>query len=148
MKNHSEPFGTQVFPNVYVKDIDRLSAEQKAVLTPFCGLQQAMIDADKTALESFYPEDYILVHMSGKRQTRDEYIADILSGDLDYYNCYIDKITVTISGDTAALSCRTVLDASPYGFGRSCWTLHPDYLYGRENGEWHIQTGDFRESRR
>ncbi len=137
-----------MYPNVFVNDTEDLDPEQRKILEAFCGLQQAMIDADKEALERYYPEDYVLIHMTGKRQTRDEYIADILSGALDYYNCSIDKVEIEISGDKAALSCRTVLDASPYGFGRSNWMLHPEYAYGYQNGAWSIRTGTFTESGR
>ncbi|MBE6513370.1 MAG: nuclear transport factor 2 family protein, partial [Methanobrevibacter olleyae] len=51
---------------------------QMEVLHKFEEFQQAMIDKDAKMLNSIMDEDYTLIHMSGKIQTKQEYIEDIV----------------------------------------------------------------------
>ncbi|MBE6513374.1 MAG: nuclear transport factor 2 family protein, partial [Methanobrevibacter olleyae] len=55
-----------------------LDSNQMEVLNKFKEFQQAMIDKDAKMLNSIMDEDYTLIHMSGKIQTKQEYIEDIV----------------------------------------------------------------------
>ena len=45
----------------------------------------------------------VFTHMSGSRQTREEYFADIADGHLDYDTIGIEKPVIEIGGDQAML---------------------------------------------
>ena len=55
------------------------------ILERFIEFQQALIDKDAEKLDEILTEKYELVHMSGKRQTKQEFISEIMDGTLNYY---------------------------------------------------------------
>lgn len=57
---------------------ESLDDSQNEVLERFKEFQQAMIDKDESALNNIMDENYTLTHMSGKIQTKQEYIIDII----------------------------------------------------------------------
>lgn len=70
---------------------------QMEVLNKFKEFQQAIIDKDAKTLNFIMSEDYTLTHMSGKIQTKKEYIEDIANGVLNYYHStIIDPIIVIL----------------------------------------------------
>ncbi len=95
----------------------------------------AMISKDKSALESLFDENLVFVHMSGKRQTRDEYIAEILDGTLNYFKITDNRIEIRVEGDSAFLKVTHRLDAKVYGI-RGAWTMRGDFVYRKRNGNW------------
>lgn len=135
-KSSEETEAVNMYSDVPVSNIKSLSAEELAVLNTYRAVQQAMIDKDRATLERYYSEDQIFTHMTGKRQTREEFISDIENGELNYYTCTISNVTVTIDGNNATLSCTAILDAKPYNYGRNDWTFHPTVRFTRINNEW------------
>ena len=102
-----------------------MTAEQKAVLASFERFQQAMIDKDVETLNSLVTSDKTFTHMSGKKQTREEFFGEIRNGVLNYYRYQIHSPIVTVNGDTATLTASTTLTAMVYGISGS-WTLSTD----------------------
>ena len=49
----------------------------KEVLDCFVQYQQALIDKDEDKLNELMADDYILTHMSGKKQTKAQFIAEV-----------------------------------------------------------------------
>ena len=45
----------------------------------------AMITKDKDKLELLHDNGFVLVHMTGMKQTKEEYIKAIVNGVLNYY---------------------------------------------------------------
>ena len=52
------------------------------ILDRFIEFQQALIDNDEDKLNEILSEKYELIHMSGKRQTKQEFISEIMDGTL------------------------------------------------------------------
>ncbi len=112
-----------------------MNAEQKAVLAAFERMQQAMIDKDVETMLSLVTEDKTFTHMSGKKQTKEEFFGEIADGTLNYYQYEIHNPVVTVNGDTATLTADTTLTAKVYGMsGR--WTLATEAHFVRAEGEW------------
>lgn len=112
-----------------------MNAEQKAVLAAFERMQQAMIDKDVETMLSLVTEDKTFTHMSGKKQTKEEFFGEIADGTLNYYQYEIHNPVVTVNGDTATLTADTTLTAKVYGMsGR--WTLATEAHFVRVEGEW------------
>ena len=116
------------------EDLD-MNAEQKAVLTAFERMQQAMIDKDSETMLSLVTEDKTFTHMSGKTQTKEEFFGEIEDGTLNYYKYVIHDPVVTVDGDTATLTANTTLTAKVYGMSGS-WTLKTEAHFIRIDGEW------------
>ena len=112
-----------------------MNAEQKAVLAAFERMQQAMIDKDTKTMLSLVTEDKTFTHMSGKRQTKEEFFGEIEDCTLNYYKYEIHHPAVVIDGDTATLIADTTLTAKVYGMsGR--WTLATEAHFVKIDGEW------------
>lgn len=112
-----------------------MNAEQKAVLAAFERMQQAMIDKDTETMLSLVTEDKTFTHMSGKKQTKEEFFGEIEDGTLNYYKYEVHDPVVTVNGDKATLTANTTLTAKVYGMSGS-WTLKTQAHFVRINGEW------------
>ena len=125
------------FPNVELigADLDSMSDEQLAVLYAQARYCQAMTDADTDTLRELVPEDATFTHMSGRQQTREEYLADIENGELRYFTIGIDSPVVTVNGDTASVTFTSVLNANAYG-ARGTYRMSGTHHWEKRNGEW------------
>jgi uncharacterized protein (TIGR02246 family) len=97
-----------------------------------------MIRKDAQGLRDLMAEDYYLEHMTGVRQTRDQFLAGLLAGTFNYYSAEHDSIEVTISGDTAAMIGRSRVLAAVYGGRKTSWKLQGNFTLRKENGAWKL----------
>ncbi len=70
--------------NVSIINEKELTQEQKEVLNRFVEFQKAMIEKDSEKLNELMQDNYTLTHMSGKTQTKEEYIDEIMDGQVNY----------------------------------------------------------------
>ena len=91
------------FTNVEIKgaDLSALKQEKLDVLYQQARYCQAMTDADIDTMRDIVSEEMVFVHMSGMRQSREEYFADVADGSLDYTAIGIENPVVTVNGDRA-----------------------------------------------
>ena len=108
---------------------------EKEIVERFGELNQAMIDKDQDKLLEIMAENATLTHMSGKVQTREEYIGEIMNGVLNYFKYKLENVKVEINGDTAILTADNTLTAKVYGIPGT-WTLDTRATFRRENGKW------------
>ena len=99
---------------------------------------QYMIAKDTVSLGALLSDDSVLVHMTGHRQPKAEYLREIASGVLNYYSAETDSIEVTVDGDKAHLVGRSRVNAAVYGGGRHTWPLQMDSRLERIGGQWKI----------
>ncbi|MBQ6265388.1 MAG: nuclear transport factor 2 family protein [Clostridia bacterium] len=95
-----------------------------------------MINKDAARLKEMMSDDYYLMHMTGVKQTRDEFLSGLLSGTFNYYSAQHDEITVTISGGAARMTGKSRVTAAVYSGGKSSWRLQGDFTLKKENGNW------------
>lgn len=98
----------------------------------------AMIAKDRGELERIHDETYLLIHMTGMRQSREEYIDSILDGTLNYYSKDDVKIDVSVSGDEAKLTGKSRVTAAVFGGGRHTWPLRMNMDLVRKGDGWKI----------
>ncbi|MBQ4390226.1 MAG: nuclear transport factor 2 family protein [Bacteroidales bacterium] len=101
-------------------------------------MYKAMIAKDTIALGNILSEDSVLVHMTGHRQSRKEYLSEIVSGTLNYYSVNTDSLEITVNGDTARMRGRSRVNAAVYGGGLHTWRLQMDSELRKLGGEWKI----------
>ena len=102
-------------------------------------LCDASINKDTDTLNEILADDYILIHMTGKRQSKQDYINSVLSGELKYYESIHENIEVNINGDKATIIGKTKTLASPFGIGKSWWKLRQEVLLEKEDDTWVIK---------
>ena len=89
--------------------------DKREYITTFELMVQGMIEKDRIKLENSLSKKAKLFHMTGKCEDREEYIADILDGTLNYYDYKI----VSFNQNNAVIK----LLAKVYGGAKSWWTL-------------------------
>lgn len=101
-------------------------------------LSYASVTRDIEKISSLLAEDYVLVHMTGLHQTKDDYINSVKEGELKYYDAVHESIDVRIDGDKAGVIGKTKTLASPFGMSKSWWRLRQDMKLEKRNGIWKI----------
>lgn len=104
----------------------------------YIDLCDASISQDIDKLNSILADDYVLVHMTGKRQSKEEYINSVVNGELKYFKSIHESIEVQIEGNTAKVVGKTRTLASPFGMSKSWWRLRQDLELEKINNEWKI----------
>ena len=100
---------------------------------------QCMIDKNLKAFDNFTNEDFILFHMSGKPQSRKDYLNDIKTENLIYYNITHDDFKIEfIDENNAILFAKSQLDANPYHSGRTIYKVESICNFKFDDGKWII----------
>ncbi len=99
---------------------------------------RAMIDKDTAALSAMHADDFVLQHMTGMQQNKQQYINAIADGTLNYYSVEYDKIDITVEGDKATLTGCSRVEAAVFGGGRHTWRLRLRLTMQRRQGHWLI----------
>lgn len=114
-----------------------MNSVQEQVLETYQRFQRAMIDKDIPALYDLVTADKTFTHMSGRKQTKEQFFGEIEDGTLSYFKSVIHDPIITVEGDSANLKAQTTLTARVYGmFGT--WTLPTDQNFCRIDGNWKL----------
>ncbi|MBQ6364872.1 MAG: nuclear transport factor 2 family protein [Oscillospiraceae bacterium] len=126
-----------VFTNVDISgvDLESLNEEQLSVLVTQARYCQAMTEANLDTLREIVSEDMTFTHMSGLKQTREEYFADIADGSLDYHRIGIEKPVIGIEEKRAIITYTSVLNANAYG-AEGTYRMYGKHCYELREGAW------------
>ena len=125
------------FTNVTLKGIDTasLNEDELSALYQAARYCQAMTEADIDTMRGIVSEDMTFTHMSGMKQTREEYFADVADGSLTYYAIGMENPVVEVEGDVAMVTYTSALTAKAYGAQGTC-RMKGTHYYQRIDGEW------------
>lgn len=112
-----------------------MTTEEKEVYAAYVAINKAMIEKDRAAMERYFDKNLIFTHMSGKKQTREEFIGEIMDGTLNYFKVDTKDYSISVNGDTAHMKVTHTLTAKVYGISGS-WTLGGENTYKKRNGIW------------
>ena len=112
-----------------------MTAEEKEVYAAYEAINAAMIEKDRTTLERYFDEKLTFTHMSGKKQTREAFIGEIMDGTLNYYKVETKDYKIQVDGDTAQMKVTHTLTAKVYGIS-GAWTLTGENTYKKRGGIW------------
>ena len=99
-------------------------------------MYKAMVEKDSATLDRVHADEFVLVHMTGMRQSKREYIRAIMDGTLNYYSATHEQTDITLDGDHATLTGRSRVTAAVFGGGRSTWRLQLRFGLVRCDGRW------------
>ena len=116
-------------------DISTLNEDELSALYQAARYCQAMTEADVEIMRQIVSEDMTFTHMSGMKQTREEYFADVADGSLTYYAIGMENPVVAVDGDMATVTYTSVLTANAYG-AQGTFRMKGTHYYQRINGEW------------
>ena len=95
-----------------------------------------MIEKNIEGLRSLMSSGYCLYHMTGVRQSADEFLKGLDNGTFNYYSAGHDDIIVKVYGDEATMTGKSRVVAAVYGGGKGSWRLQGDFTLRKENGKW------------
>ncbi|MBP3893249.1 MAG: nuclear transport factor 2 family protein [Atopobiaceae bacterium] len=95
-----------------------------------------MIDRDVARLGGLLDDSFVLVHMTGRRQGKEEFLRCVADGTLAYYDEVEESCPVRVRGDRAQLVGRSLVEASPFGARRSTWRLQQEIDLVRRGDRW------------
>ena len=79
-------------------------------------------------------DDFVLTHMTGMHQSKQEYIRAIASGTLNYYSAEHEQMEIKVCGNHATLTGRSRVTAAVFGGGRHIWRLQLHFNLSKEEG--------------
>ena len=113
----------------------QMTSEEKEVYSAYEAINNAMIKKDRVAMERYFDKSLIFTHMNGKKQTRKEFIGEIMDGTLNYFKVDTKDYSISVKGDTAQMKVTHTLTAKVDGISGS-WTLGGENTYKKRNGIW------------
>ena len=111
-------------------------AEKQQIRQLYETMYQAMVAKDTATLNRVYADEMVLIHMTGMRQSKKEYIHAIADGTLNYFAAQHEQMDIKIDGDHATMTGRSRVTAAVFGGGRSTWRLQLRFKLVRRNGQW------------
>lgn len=115
-----------------------MTDDKEQIQSLYVAMYKAMMAKDTLALGKLLSDDSVLVHMTGHKQSKQEYLSEIASGVLNYYSVETDSLDIVVNGDTARMIGRSRVNAAVYGGGRHTWRLQMDSQLRKIDGKWHI----------
>lgn len=80
-------------------------------------MYQAMVAKDTATLNRVYADEMVLIHMTGMRQSKRQYLDAIDDGTLNYYSAQHEQMDIQIDGDHATMTGRSRVTAAVFGGG-------------------------------
>ena len=123
--------------DIYMVNASTEENEKKEVETVYRKFYEYKISKNIKELDKILDEEFILTHMTGYRQSKDEWFSQIEDEQMKYYGYTVDSIKIEINGDEAVLTGRSKTDARIYG-SRNKWNLELVMPMKKNNGKWII----------
>ncbi len=99
---------------------------------------RCMIAKDAEGLRGLMSADYTLTHMTGLRQSAEDFLEGLQNGTFNYDSADHDSIVVTVRGDTASMIGKSRVLAAVYGVRKHLWRLRGDFTLRKEQGVWKL----------
>ena len=112
--------------------------DKEMIVNAYKKMYEGMIKKDEKILDEVLDDSFVLVHMTGMRQSKDAFIKAVMNGMLNYFSAEHEHMPIEISGDTAVLTGQSYVAAAVFGGGRSNWHLQQKCSLKKINGEWKI----------
>ena len=113
------------------KEADRLRVIERERL-------RSLVDADLATANRLHADDFELINPRGGTLSKQQYLRDIASGDLNYLEWEPGEIRVRLYGKSAVIRYQARLRISVKGSpGRNVRFWHTD-LYEKRKGQWQI----------
>lgn len=105
-------------------------------------MYDGMAEKDEAVLREVLTPGFVLAHMTGMRQTLDEFIRAVLDGTLNYASARHQNIAVRLNDSRAELTGQSVVRAAVFGGGWHVWHLQLSCRLVKKDGKWRIAEAD------
>ena len=83
-------------------------------------MYEFMINKDVSSLGKMLDENFVLVHMTGLKQNKKEYLASIKNGTLNYFSNQTENIIIETDSKFVG---QSKVSAAVFGGGKHTWNL-------------------------
>ena len=110
--------------------------DKEQIETLYRDMYEAMVAKDTVVLNRVHADDFVLTHMTGMHQSKQEYIRAIAGGTLNYYSADHEQMEIIVSGNHATLTGRSRVTAAVFGGDRHTWRLKLTFQLEKRNSQW------------
>lgn len=105
-------------------------------------MYRAMIEKDIPSLDRVLDDAFVLVHMTGMRQKKADFLQAVEDGTLNYASADHEGIEVSVQCGTATLSGRSLVRAAVFGGIWHTWRLRQDLTLVFRDDRWLISLSE------
>ena len=116
--------------------IMQAKTDKEQIGTLYREMYAAMVSKDTATLNRVHADEFVLTHMTGMHQSKQEYIRAIAEGTLNYYSAEHEQMDIKIDGNHATLTGRSRVNAAVFGGGRHTWRLKLTFQLEKRNSQW------------
>ena len=117
-------------------NVQSQNTDQQQIRELYATMYNAMVAKDTATLSRIHADNFVLIHITGMRQSKKEYLDAIAGGTLNYYTAVHEQTEVTVEGDRATLTGRSRVTAAVFGGGRHTWPLQLCFRLVKRDGQW------------
>lgn len=111
--------------------------DQEEIINVYEELQQALVDKNMDMLNNLLPSDYVAVHITGKRQTKEEWLNDIKNEDMRYFSFSDVSYSLSQQDDYIVLAVKQRIKARIYG-SEGTWSIPGKRQFKKVEDKWKI----------
>ena len=101
-------------------------------------MYRGMIGKDRKILSEVLDDSFVLIHMTGMRQSKESFIRAVEDGTLNYFSADHQSIEAEIHDNTAQLTGQSVVTAAVFGGGRHTWRLQLKIKLVQKDHTWRM----------
>ena len=101
-------------------------------------MYRGMVEKDRCILSEVLDASFVLVHMTGMHQTKEEFIRAVENGTLNYFSADHQQISFDIHGSAAELTGQSIVRAAVFGGGQHTWRLQLKLKLIQNDHSWKI----------
>lgn len=103
-------------------------------------MYRGMVEQDQAALENVLAPEFVLIHMTGMRQSKKEFIRSVMDGTLHYVWARHQKVLLSeVKDDQAELISQSLVHAAVFGGGFHTWRLQLVCRLVKRDTGWQIK---------
>ena len=118
--------------------INQARTDKEQIEALYSEMYEAMVAKDTVTLNRVHTDDFVLTHMTGMQQSKQEYIEAITNGTLNYYSADHEQMEIKVNGNHAMLTGRSRVTASVFGGARHTWRLQLHFNLSKEEDRWYF----------
>lgn len=97
-----------------------------------------MIEKDRSMLSEVLDDSFVLIHMTGMRQSKTAFIRAVEDGILNYYSANHQRVEGSFQVDLGELLGQSVVSAAVFGGGQHTWRLQLKLKLVKKGETWLI----------
>ncbi len=112
--------------------------DRELIIEAYQKMYQAMITKNAKKLDEVLDNSFVLIHMTGMRQSKQVFIRAVLDGTLNYFSAVHEHMLVEVNGTTAIIIGQSYVAAAVFGGKHSNWHLQQKCSLKKIDGHWRI----------